>query len=474
MYAIGGRDEHGLPHGGGCARQYGGGGESGEGDKGDPDVVTKIHFAWLQLSYLAKKQFNWVVYRTPSETQKFFKKLYNLIKNDENAVKLGFINALEKLKDYKESEILNSLQEVNDQLEKIIQNPYFDNNLQINEFLNIGGSSFSQYNKGVKPFEGWGLKKADPHCFRKVFGYICICLECCIFKKYNERWIVLKDDMITYSDLSASSQGKHVYFFDKEIKAVRNGKFSITITNLSRVLELKFKTYFERELWKREIEERIKRFKQNIINNKYKAFTNEKMNNYAYWFIDGKDYFIDLYEKLMGAKTSIFITDWWMSPEMWLKRPICQTDFTSFLKKKNENSSTRLMDILEYKAKKGVKVYILLYYECSLAIKLNSKHTQDTLEKLHKNIVVTRHPTNKFDLLWSHHEKLVIIDQAIGYVGGLDLCWGRYDSNDHPIYEGPNLEKKYYFPFIDYSNARICEFVNVENYLVESVPRETS
>ena len=428
----------------------------------------------MNLSYLAKKQFNWVVYRTPSETQKFFKKLYNLIKNDENAVKLGFINALEKLKDYKESEILNSLQEVNDQLEKIIQNPYFDNNLQINEFLNIGGSSFSQYNKGVKPFEGWGLKKADPHCFRKVFGYICICLECCIFKKYNERWIVLKDDMITYSDLSASSQGKHVYFFDKEIKAVRNGKFSITITNLSRVLELKFKTYFERELWKREIEERIKRFKQNIINNKYKAFTNEKMNNYAYWFIDGKDYFIDLYEKLMGAKTSIFITDWWMSPEMWLKRPICQTDFTSFLKKKNENSSTRLMDILEYKAKKGVKVYILLYYECSLAIKLNSKHTQDTLEKLHKNIVVTRHPTNKFDLLWSHHEKLVIIDQAIGYVGGLDLCWGRYDSNDHPIYEGPNLEKKYYFPFIDYSNARICDFVNVENYLVESVPRETS
>ena len=83
----------------------------------------------------------------------------------------------------------------------------------------------------------------DPHCFRKVFGYICICLECCIFKKYNERWIVLKDDMITYSDLSASSQGKHVYFFDKEIKAVRNGKLSITITNLSRVLELKFKTY---------------------------------------------------------------------------------------------------------------------------------------------------------------------------------------------------------------------------------------
>ena len=427
----------------------------------------------IKLNFIAKKEFKWDVYRTPLEMHHFFKKIYKIVKNDENATKFVFINSLEKLKDYKESEILNSVQEIKEELDKMLQSPYFNNNVQLNEFLNIGGSSFSQYNNGVKPFEGWGLKKADPHCLRKAFGYVCICLECWIFKQYNERWIVLKDDMITYSDLSVSPGGKHVYFFDEEIKAVRNGKLSIKISNLSRVLELKFRNYFERELWKQEIEKRIKKFKQIVKNNRYKAYTNEKSNNFAHWFIDGKDYFNDLHEKLMGAKRSIFITDWWMSPEVWLQRPIIETDYTSFFKKKNENSLSRLMDILEYKAKKGVKIYILLYYECSLALKLNSKHTQDTLEKLHKNIVVTRHPTDKLDLLWSHHEKLVIIDQAIGYVGGLDLCWGRYDFNEHPIYEAPNLEKKYYFPFIDYSNARICDFINVENYLVESVPRES-
>ena len=428
----------------------------------------------INLNFLVKKEFKWVVYRTPLETQKFFKKLHKSIKSDENAIKLGFVDLLEKVKEYKESDILNSIAEIKIELDKILQSPYFNNNLLVNEFFNIGGSSFSQYNNGIKPFEGWGLKKADPHCLRKAFGYVCICLECWIFKQYNERWIVLKDDMITYSDLSVSPGGKHVYFFDEEIKAVRNGKLSIKITNLSRVLELKFKNYFERELWKQEIEERIKKFKQIVKNNKYKAYTNEKMNNFAHWFIDGKDYFNDLYEKLMGAKRSIFITDWWMSPEVWLKRPILESDYSSsFFKKRSENSLSRLMDILEFKAKKGVKIYILLYYECSLALKLNSKHTQDTLEKLHKNIIVTRHPSDKLDLLWSHHEKLVIIDQTIGYVGGLDLCWGRYDFSEHPIYEAPNSEKKYYFPFIDYSNARICDFTNVENYLVESVPRES-
>ena len=440
----------------------------------DPNINKKENFELLKinLNFLVNKEYKWVVYRTPSETHNFFKKMYKSLKNDETAVNMGYTNSIERLKDYKDKYIFEHINEIKEELDKMLQNPYFKNNNLLNEFFNIGGSSFSQYNGGVKPFEGWGGKKADPHCMRKVFGFVCKCLECCIFKQYNQRWIVLKDDMITYSDLSASQGAKHAYFFDEEIRAVRNGKTNITITNLSRVLELKFKNYFERELWKQEIEERIKKFKQIIKNNKYKAYTNEKKNNYVHWFVDGQDYFEDLFQKLMGAKKSIFITDWWMSPEVFLKRPILESDYKSFFKKKSNRPLSRLMDVLEAKAKKGVKVYILLYYECSLALTLNSKYTEETLEKLHKNISVARHPTDKLDLLWSHHEKLVIIDQQIGYVGGLDLCWGRYDYHEHPIYEPPNSEKKYYFPFIDYSNARICDFSNVEDYLVESVSRE--
>ena len=28
---------------------------------------------------------------------------------------------------------------------------------------------------------------------------------------------------------------------------------------------------------------------------------------------------------------------------------------------------------------------------------------------------------------WAHHEKLVIIDQSTAFVGGIDLCIGRYE-----------------------------------------------
>ena len=55
----------------------------------------------------------------------------------------------------------------------------------------------------------------------------------------------------------------------------------------------------------------------------------------------------------------------------------------------------------------------------------------------------------------------------------MDLCWGRWDTHDHPLYEKPNDEQKYNFPGIDYSNARIRDFDKVENYLTESADRKT-
>ena len=289
------------------------------------DPKENLNLLKFELCYLVKKEINWIVYHTPDEIQKFFKKIHRFIKNDESAMKVMKVTSLEKIKEYNNEQILNSIDQIKNEFNIILQSPYFHNNLIVNEFLNIGSTSFSIYNNGIKPLEGWAMKKADPHCMRKVFGYICFCLECCIFKKYNERWIVLKDDMITYSNLSNSPGSKHVYFFDEEIKARRVGKLSIKIINLSRVLELKFKSFFERELWKQEIEKRIEKFKNVIKFNQYKAYTNEKINNFAHWFIDGRDYFNDLHEKLMEAKKSIFITDWWMSPEVWLKRPVVET-----------------------------------------------------------------------------------------------------------------------------------------------------
>ena len=204
----------------------------------------------------------------------------------------------------------------------------------------------------------------------------------------------------------------------------------------------------------------------------------EKYNE-CQWFIDGKNYFEDLFQKLMEANNTIYISDWWMSPEVFLRRPV---DITPYLQMdKNEiitndqvKNMTRLMDVLNYKAKQGVKIYILIYKEFPFTLNINSAHTENIFNNLNKNIKVTRYPSFINTLLWSNHEKLVIIDQVIGYVGGLDLCWGRYDNNQHPIYEAPNPQNIYEFPLIDYANNRIKDFSKVEYYYMESVQREQS
>ena len=35
------------------------------------------------------------------------------------------------------------------------------------------------------------------------------------------------------------------------------------------------------------------------------------------------------------------------------------------------------------------------------------------------------------EYLWAHHEKFVVIDQHLAFVGGIDLCYGRWDNNKH-------------------------------------------
>jgi len=116
---------------------------------------------------------------------------------------------------------------------------------------------------------------------------------------------------------------------------------------------------------------------------------------------------------------------------------------------------------------------ILLYNESTLALTINSSYTKLTLESLHENIFVSRAPKTNISSIWSYNEKLVIIDQKIAFVGGLDLCWGRYDSNKHPIVEEENERNTYYYPGCDYLNERQVILHNVEKFYEEQLDRNS-
>ena len=419
--------------------------------------------------------YQWDVYHKPAEIKKHFAAVLNDLTRNFMAPTGKTLDIFTDVASWPDDSIQSHINDIQTYYKTLFEDLKIYNTLVFKEFFNISVGSFNQYNSGMKPFEGFCYKKADPKCIRTAFSIACKCIEYFAFSQYNKRWVVVKEDCIYYMNKSNAETGKNVYFFDNYLEVKKEGRDIINIKNVSRSIILKFKTVFERELWYMEIMKRAEAMKKLLENNDYQAYTNAKKGNLANWFSDGQDYYKDLSEKLMQAKETIFITDWWFSPEVWLVRPVDMNTYMAMAYQKQHLKMSppysRLMDILYQCANRGVKVYILVYAECSLALTLNSAHSQNAL-KIHENIQFERHPLNCTDLLWSHHEKLVIIDQIIGYVGGLDLCWGRYDTHEHPIYEAPNGEQNYYFPGIDYSNARIRDFDKVENYLVESCDRK--
>jgi hypothetical protein len=76
---------------------------------------------------------------------------------------------------------------------------------------------------------------------------------------------------------------------------------------------------------------------------------------------------------------------------------------------------------------------------------------------------VIRHPehTPAGVFLWSHHEKCLIIDQSVCFMGGIDLCFGRWDDDLHRfknrVFIFSNLINKHIF--------RLTDLGRVENKL---------
>jgi len=46
-----------------------------------------------------------------------------------------------------------------------------------------------------------------------------------------------------------------------------------------------------------------------------------------------------------------------------------------------------------------------------------------------------RHPDHVSSAvyLWAHHEKIIVIDQSVAFVGGIDLAYGRWDDKEHRL-----------------------------------------
>ncbi len=91
--------------------------------------------------------------------------------------------------------------------------------------------------------------------------------------------------------------------------------------------------------------------------NRFGSFAPEREGNMVKWYVDGRDYFWAVAEALEKAQETIYIADWWLSPELFLKRPPFY------------NQKHRLDQVLKRRAAAGVKIYISVYKEVRYAAK---------------------------------------------------------------------------------------------------------
>lgn len=60
------------------------------------------------------------------------------------------------------------------------------------------------------------------------------------------------------------------------------------------------------------------------LKNKNSSFAPPRSDTTASWFVDGSTYMSAVADAIDQAKEEIFIADWWLSPEIYLKRPALQ------------------------------------------------------------------------------------------------------------------------------------------------------
>ena len=196
-----------------------------------------------------------------------------------------------------------------------------------------------------------------------------------------------------------------------------------------------------------------------VKKNRFDSFAPVRPNCFAQWLVDGRDHMWVVSRAINQAKDVIYIHDWWLSPEIYMRRPPAIS------------GKWRLDRLLKKKAEQGVKVFVIVYRNIESAVPIDSQYTKFSLLELHPNIFVQRSP-NQFrqnTFFWAHHEKICVIDHTVAFVGGIDLCFGRWDTPQHPLvddkstgFEPNDLPKDsdhcQLWPGKDYSNPRVQDF----------------
>lgn len=312
--------------------------------------------------------------------------------------------------------------------------------------------------------------------------------------RHTPKWFMVRHSYVVYVDSPQDMNIYDVFLVDSDFEVQTKGRDSSilpqpdSIAGMSNVMshskhhtlklcnaERELKLWGKNERIVRQFDESIRYMKMNSIwskNQRFSSFAPVRQNCFAQWLVDGRDYMWNVSRAISMAKDVIYIHGWWLSPEIYMRRPPAISQ------------KWRLDRLLQRKAEEGVKIFVIVYRNIGAAVPIDSAYTKYSLLDLHPNIFVQRSP-NQFrqnTFFWAHHEKICVIDHCLAFVGGIDLCFGRWDTPQHSVsddkqtgFEPSALPKDsdhcQLWAGKDYSNPRVQDFHDLDKPYEEMYDR---
>ncbi|CAF1252263.1 unnamed protein product, partial [Didymodactylos carnosus] len=408
----------------------------------DVTSVTEFLYPYLytiKLEYAGSHE--WTIYKRYKDFHKLHKKLLDYAEKEtqqsiealnrsqeENKDRPYFPTRNERLAFVTDKTINQRSASLMKYLNTLLQQPNYIIHPAVSDFLEISYITFV-HGLDVSRKEGYlhqQLPTDEYHGWKRIF-HIPFIFD--TWKFGQENWFVVKDTYLTYINPTTHSIRTpflvdNAFKIETDLKHVRT-KDGIKVTNSQRSLILKCKDKYHKQEWTNILQELIQKNSTTFCRgNQFNSFVPMREQQLGQWFMNGKGYMEAVAKAIMKAKEEIYITDWWLSPELWLIRP-------------GDKPIYRLDNLLEEKADEGVRIYVMLFKEMELALGIKSAYSEKILTSKNKeNIKVIRHPDHfitggiSINWLWSHHEKCVIIDQKLAFIGGIDLCYGRWDDDE--------------------------------------------
>ncbi|ONK78090.1 uncharacterized protein A4U43_C02F14210 [Asparagus officinalis] len=166
----------------------------------------------------------------------------------------------------------------------------------------------------------------------------------------------------------------------------------------------------------------------------------------------------DVFRAINGAKIFIYIAGWSFNPKTVLVRDP-QTDIPNA-------QGIEIGELLKRKADEGVAVRVMIWDDETSSHWIKNQgvmrtHDEQALDYFKQTKVVCRlcpRLHHSFPTLFAHHQKTISMDcntaelyniagedscgdrEIISFLGGLDLCDGRYDTEEHSLFQTLNSE----------------------------------